>query len=308
MGALEDDEHRHVEAELHRDPALRAELARLRQCLEPLEEAWQPVCAPPGLWQRTCRFVDVAGRALPGGLMRPSRWSLRDLAAAAAVLIIGTLLLFPTLSQSRFQAAVVGCQNNLRELGISLKHFADSHNGHFPEVPRTGNDAFAGVYAAVLRDNGLLTDANYTICPAVASQRQESIRIPSCVELRSATMPQLAELRRVMNGDYGYHLPCVVNGRYMAVRDQNRNTFAIMADAPSPSLDGLPSGNHGASVQNVLLENCSVRSFRADDLSTIYLILGDYPFLNEDQEVAPGKHAQDAVVAPANARPVKWDR
>jgi hypothetical protein len=81
-----------------------------------------------------------------------------------------------------------------------------------------------------------------------------------------------------------------------------------MADAPSPSLDGLPSGNHGASVQNVLLEDCSVRSFRADDLSTIYLILGDYPFLNEDQEVAPGKHAQDAVVAPANARPVKWDR
>jgi hypothetical protein len=240
--------------------------------------------------------------------MRRSRWSLRDLAAAAAVVTIGFLLLFPTVNKSRFQAAVRGCQNNLRELGVSLKHFADSHDGRFPEVPRQGNQAFAGIYAAMLRDGGLLTDANYTVCPGVASRRQQAIHIPSCAQLRSATLPEVAELRRVMNGDYGYHLPCVVNGRYVAVRDQNRHTFAIMADAPSPSLDGQPSGNHGSQVQNVLFEDGTVRCFKWEDLSALYLILGDYPFLNEDKEVAPGKHAQDAVIAPANARPVQWDR
>src|SRR5256885_10117557 len=83
LGALEEGEHRQIEAQLRHDPSLRAELARLRQCLEPLENSWRPVCPPAGLWQRACHFVDVASRVVPGalaqgGLARPGRWSLRD--------------------------------------------------------------------------------------------------------------------------------------------------------------------------------------------------------------------------------------
>ena len=40
LGALEEDEHRQVDAQLRDDAAMRAELARLRQCLEPLEQSW----------------------------------------------------------------------------------------------------------------------------------------------------------------------------------------------------------------------------------------------------------------------------
>ena len=78
LGALEEDEQQQIEAQLRCDPALRAELVRLRRCLEPLEESWQPVCPPSGLWQRTCHFVDVAARAVavsvPASSSRRTAW------------------------------------------------------------------------------------------------------------------------------------------------------------------------------------------------------------------------------------------
>ena len=49
LEALEEDERRQIEAQLRRDPELRAELGRLRGCLEPLESSWRPVCPPAGL-------------------------------------------------------------------------------------------------------------------------------------------------------------------------------------------------------------------------------------------------------------------
>ena len=314
LGALEDDEHQQVEAQLRREPALRAELARLRHCLEPLEESWQGVCPPPGLWQRTCRFVEVAASAVPrglvpGGVARRGSWSLRDLVAAAVVLVAACLLLFPAVNRSRFQAAVRGCQDNLREWGVALKQFADVHNGCFPHVPQQGNEAFAGIYAPVLLDNDMLPDSRFMFCPAMASQRRPVIYVPSCRELRAATPRQLAELRRKMSGDYGYSLGCMVNGRYLAVRDRNRSTFAIMADSPSPALDGEPSGNHGRLGQNVLFEDGTVRFLRWEDLTHgCALLCDDLLFLNDNGEVAPGQHPEDAVIAPIWARPVNWDR
>ncbi len=309
LGALEEDEHQEVETQLRHDPALCAELARLRQCLEPLEQSWQPICAPPGLWQRTCHFVDVAARAVPAALMaRRGNWSLRDVAAVAAVLIAGCLLLFPAVNRSRFQAAVHGCQDNLRQWGGGLKHFAADHNGQFPRMPQEGNDAIGCFYAPLLRDYGLVTDARYLVCPA-APPRQRAIYVPSCEELRAATPPELAELRRKMGGDYGYHLGILLDGRYVAVRDQNRSTFAIMGDSPSPSLDGEPSGNHGRQGQNVLFEDGSVRFMAWDDLTRgCVLLCGDLLFLNDQSEVAPGKHTGDAVIVPVWARPLNWDR
>jgi prepilin-type processing-associated H-X9-DG protein len=324
LGALEDDERRQFETHLRHDVVLRAELGRLRSCLEPLENSWQPVGTPPGLWQRTCRFVEVAARVVPrgaaamcrasmsagagGGLSRRSAWSWREAVAAAAVLVAACLVLFPAVNRSRFQAAVRGCQNNLAQLGASFQRFAEAHDGRFPQVPREGNDAFAGVYAAVLQDYGMLDDSRYLICPAVAAQRQNVIYVPSCAELRSATPPQLAELRRNMCGDYGYHLGFVVDGQYLAVRDQDRPTFAILADAPSPQLDGQPSTNHARVGQNILFVDGSVRFIRCEDLVNGCVLVRDNLFLNDDNEVAPGKHPGDAVIAPPQARPVKWGR
>ncbi len=309
LGALEEDERRQVEAQLRDDPAMRAELARLRQCLEPLEQSWQPVCPPPGLWQRTCRFVEVAASAVPAGLVaRRGNWALRDLAAVAAVLVAVCLLLFPAVNRSRIQAAVRGCQDNLRQWGVGLKHFSADHGGQFPCLPRKGNDAIGCFYAPLLRDYGLVTDARYLVCPA-AAPRAQAIYVPSCDELRSCTPPQLAELLRKMGADYGYHLGIVVNGRYVAVYDRNRGTFAIMGDSPSLRLDGEPSGNHGRLGQNVLFEDGSVRFLSWEDLTNgCVLLCDDRLFLNDHGEVAPGRHAADAVIVPAWTRPLNWDR
>jgi hypothetical protein len=309
LGALEEDEQQQIEAQLRRDPALRAELARLRQCLEPLEESWQPVCPPSGLWQRTCHFVDVAARAVavvPGELARRSSWAFRDLAAVAAVVVAGCLLLFPAVNRSRFQAAMRGCQNNLWQLGVSLKQYADINNGCFPLVPQQGPGAFGGFFAPELRDHGLLPDTRVMVCPAAGLQRRESLYVPTCQELRSATPQQLAELRRRMRGDYGYTLGCMVNGRYVPVRDRNRPTYALIADAPSPALDGQPSGNHGWQGQNILFEDCTVRFFSWEDLTHGCVLLYGNAFLNNDGEVGPGQDEADAVIVPMCARPLAW--
>jgi hypothetical protein len=111
-----------------------------------------------------------------------------------------------------------------------------------------------------------------------------------------------------MSRDYGYHLPCMVNGRCLAVRDRNRSTFAIMADSPSPALDGEPSSNHGRQGQNILFEDGTVRFLRWEDLIYGCALLRDPLFLNDKGDVAPGEHPEDVVIAPFWARPLSWDR
>src|SRR5262249_41996420 len=104
------------------------------------------------------------------------------------------------------------------------------------------------------------------------------------------------------------HLGYVANGECVAVRDRNRWAFAIMADSPSAALDGEPSGNHGRLGQNVLFEDGSVRFLRWEDLTTGCVLLGDLIFFNDDNEVAPGKQPDDAVIVHPGARPRNWGR
>src|SRR3954453_10963899 len=71
LGALSPAEHEQVEAEIERNPALQTEMQRLKSCVENIgltaeRPAFDP---PPGLAERTCRFVADAARrvSLPVG-------------------------------------------------------------------------------------------------------------------------------------------------------------------------------------------------------------------------------------------------
>jgi hypothetical protein len=307
LGALEEDEHREVKARLLASPQLQQELAHLRETLRPLA-ADRVVPPPQGLWQRTCRLVEIAASAIPVNRSTPRaavslptrRWSLRDALTAAVVLLATCCVLFPAVQRSRFQAGVTACQNHLGQLGMALLHYGENHGGHFPQAPQEGNDAFAGMYSVMLRDHGLLPDPRIILCPAVASSRGEPLYVPSLCELQQARERRLVELRRSMTGDYGYTLGVMVNGRCVPVRNQGRTIFAIMADTPSLALDGLPSANHGGLGQNVLFEYGNVRFLRSGEP----LLGTDYLFLNDAWRVAPGTHPDDSVIAPCHARPM----
>jgi len=304
LGALEEDERRQVERDLAASPALRRELAQLRVGLRPLLADRQAIAPPRGLWRRTCRFVELTARVMAGSAPA-SRWSWRDTLVAAVVLVAACLVLFPAVQRSRFQAGVTACQNNLRQLGLALLHYSDHQGGGaFPCVPQHGNDALAGAYAVTLRDCGLLDDARLIVCPAVSAIRQERVYVPTTEELRRARDWRLIQLYRGMMGDYGYALGVVVNDRYVAIRNRGRISFALMADAPSPTLDGRPSANHGRLGQNVLFEDGTVRFVRVVDAWP----WADHPFLNDEYRVAPGRHQDDAVIAPAHATPVMFNR
>jgi anti-sigma-K factor RskA len=173
LGALESDEQAEIEAQLGTDPQCRKELALLRRRLAPLAGLKQDFVPPPGLAERTCRFV-AEHRAAPApakGRLRPEvappswigRMSRLDMVMAATVVVAACLMIFPAVQQSRFRAHLAACQDNLRELGGALNQYSQAHEGYFPSIPNQEKLAAAGIYAPVLAQNGLLTEVSRVI-------------------------------------------------------------------------------------------------------------------------------------------------
>ena len=58
------------------------------------------------------------------------------------IAIIGMLvaLLLPAIQAARASARAASCKNNLRQIGIAIQQFCETHNGDFPETMHSGND------------------------------------------------------------------------------------------------------------------------------------------------------------------------
>jgi hypothetical protein len=302
LGALEPSEHEQVEVQLGRDPHLRRELDLISRCLEPLAADKEHIDPPAGLADRTCEFVAAQAqvRLAPAGGFLRSRWTLADLVVAAGIFFAAATLFFPALNQSRFAARLAGCQNNLRQIGMALTSYSALHNGFFPNVPTDGSLAAAGVYATRLLEHGLISGPQVVVCPASSlADRLVEFRVPTSREWETAEGAQLIQLQRQAGGSYGYNLGYVVNGQYQPTRNLHRRTFAIMADAPN-SQPPYHSLNHGGCGQNVLFEDGHVQY-----LTTCKAWgCNDDIFVNDDGQMAPGLHVNDAVIGTSECRPV----
>ncbi|MEX0713356.1 MAG: DUF1559 domain-containing protein [Pirellulales bacterium] len=314
LGALEPTEREVLEDRLGQDDQLRGELALMRTGLEPLAEAvgrhdlpappsYLP--SPPGLAARTCNFVAARSLVPSGGLAAAGGWRLQDWLVAAGIGLAAAMLLFPGISNSRFNARLAGCQNNLRQLGFALLNYSELHGGFFPAVPERGPLAVAGVYAATLKDAGLLETDSLVICPSSELARPSEaaspgdFRVPSVDDLLNASEEQWVSLVSTAGGSFGYGLGYIdEDGRYHGHGKHSRGNFPLMADAPHEETGG-PSANHGSCGQNILFVDGHVEFLRSCRLS----LRDDHIYQNAMGYVGAGIGPDDAVIARSPERP-----
>jgi len=305
LGALDPEEHRKVQQQLARDPALRRELANLRRALRSLgqEETVEP---PIGLAGRATQFVqrrDEALRRPPAidvSLAAAPRWSWLDIATASAILLVAAALLLPAVAGARGHSERLACQDNLQNLSQALTTYSLQRDGRFPVPAESGNLAIAGVYAPILRDHLLIDGDQRVVCPASALANNPRFEIPTLAELRAARGAARDLLQEQAGGSYASTLGYVDGrGRLRGRRSVGGTHFAVLSDAPSRVMRDWRSANHGGCGQNVLYADGGVR-WQATCQSRH---CRDQLFLNDAGKVAAGLHEGDSVLGASNARP-----
>jgi anti-sigma-K factor RskA len=318
LGALDDSEAELLAARLQQRADLRRELTRLRRWLDRIEAAIPDHAPPPGLARRTCAFVfaqakRVARRPTVAQPMTPLRtpptWAGRvhwlDLAVTAAVLVVAALVVLPAVHSSRFQARLMMCQDNLRQLGASLAQHNQRYEGRLPSVAAAsvaaeGRQAEAGIYAPTLVSSELLLERRQVGCPDSPLAAQRSFPIPSPEEFQAAAGDEAERLRPQVSNGYRYCGGALNRGAVEPIKDLQRSYHAVIADAPSEQLPDRRSLNHGGQGQNVLFEDGHVEFLAMLQLDGF----GNDQFTNEDHLVAVGVHRNDSVLAPSGTAPV----
>lgn len=315
LGELDEVQQLELEERLRSSPELQRELARLRACFSAADGNESSAVEPPsGLAERTIADVlcgeDAAESKLPvctSAVEPPAytpKWSMADLTVAGGVFLAIAMLFVPALQDSRDSARRRDCQNNLRELGVLLTHYADEHNGYVPRVAPNDN---AGVFAVRLVDEGYIKApdlARLLVCPSSpfakeVRTRQLVFEIPNGAQLRIMHGTKLAIIRQSMGGSYAYRLGYVDGNRYYDIRDEGQARSPLMADAPSFQLAGFMSANHRGCGQNVLYQDQSVR------YQTSCLVPGmqDHLFLNSAGIPAAGRGPYDSVLGRSELTP-----
>ena len=85
-----------------------------------------------------------------------SAFTLTELAFVVVIIAIFISLLTPFINKIRIKRKVVACEENLQEIGLGLKLYANEHDGKFPPGLRE------------LVEGGYIEDENVLDCPASA--------------------------------------------------------------------------------------------------------------------------------------------
>jgi|GEM_PF-1387721 len=331
LGALDDDEMAKFEAQLRHDLDLQARVREAARSLEFLRQDDEEIEPPQGLVESTCSLVEEF-RARPnsklgelvssavqtgpvattasaasvrlelGGDSDP--WTLVDFFVACCVVLAACLLFFPAVNNSRYHVQVASCQNNLRSIGRALMEYSGADpQGFFPQVPETGNLAFAGVYASTLKSSGLVEDDHQFVCAALNNDLlDETFCVPSLEEITNTATENLATVHEFGGGTYGYTLGVQQNGRVQGIRNRSRNHFALMSDSPEiyTMLVSTTTTRSRDLHRNVLFESGCVRQVCVETDCWC----GDQLYTNDLGEVSAGVHEADAVIAPSGAAPI----
>ncbi len=320
LGALSAEEQSRIESELAQNPRLRAELERLRRCLQPLADLQEAADADPpaGLADRVWAVIDAqeaaygptprslaAARAAAG--VRLQHYSIFDSIALTLIVLAAFTLILPALVNSRYQARKVACQDRLRVLGEGLLTYSMRSAGQrFPLVPISGSRSFAGVFAPILFEYEMIgPDGTQVVCPGSELATELAVNdtswsVPTLQEIDRAERLALRQLQNRAGGSYAYCVGYLEDGRVQAVRNRSRANYALLSDAPSYYLPGRLSANHGGRGQNVYFEDGHY-AFVTD----LRFVAGaDDPLRNRDGFAEAGRDPFDSVVLPSGMRPI----
>jgi hypothetical protein len=297
LDAVEPDERTMVEKQLQQDEGLRREADLLRSSLHPLSCDAKHHAPPPGLAQRCCQYVYSRVELMPAALSPVSgaeygkrrRWSWLDLSVAGAIAAAVSFLMVPAIYQSHIHSQVLGCQNNLKEVGAALASYSDRHGGYYPTLAPQQS-----ISAAALVSQGYLPNSA-VVCPSSTTQNDDQstpIALPE--KMQEVKWDDMGKVLSHL-GSYGYTLGFRDGNKLVMQRNQHRTEFPLASDLPGNDHSNHPtnSPNHGGSGQNVLFEDGHVEYLNSSKTAS-----GDDIFRNADGEVAPGTNENDSVIVP----------
>lgn len=340
LGALDEQEHREVEQRVARDPHWAAECARIERSLLPLAEDDEQFAPPPRLATLTVALVaaqaekellqreqtyqatlvnsvPVDDRPIPARLVRSAakpklssseferaprsvRFTIADAIVAACICAAAAVLFVPAIANSRQQAVILGCQNNLRQIGTALVNYSRRNHGEFPALPLGSKLGISGVYAPTLKEAGLVDSDKIFVCGG-SPLADEKFAVPTKDEVLATSENQLNAVQRKLGGSYGYSLGYIDDdGKYQPNINRSRSRFALVADAPSLHLEDRQSANHGGHGQNVLFEDGHVDYLTRCSLTDCT----DDVFHSDRGFVEAGRHYEDSVIGNSADRPI----
>ena len=320
LGALEPEEHSRVAAKISGSPELQDAVDRLYASLPKTQESWQSVRPPSGLARRACEKVvdfdrtrelfaqnDFAQNELASqSASKPhayaaSGWSWRDFVVLAGTCLAVALILLPSILNSRYQARIAMCQNNLRQVSTALQHYSQSHAGFLPSGDPSSRLGVAGAYGPILKDAELIQD-RLLLCPS-SPLSQSDFSIPTSLEITQSDGAKLSHLHRKMGGTYAYTMGYYDQEGWHAPRASQRPYVMVMADT-NDSSNSQYSRRHGSRGQNILFEDGHTAFLQ--DCSAHLLGDDDSIYVNRFGLVAAGVDPLDTVLGPSFARPVTF--
>lgn len=302
FGKLEPDEKAAVGQKLADDEDLRRlhrDIMNTADALRALPEHEPPSDLVANTFKRIAqaRQTDalIAREEVGRGVVRPT-FSLRELLAVAATVLIAISLFVPSVRQARRVAHIGQCSSNMGQIGTALLSYANSNNGRLPAAAGVGGHWIAGDRRALSNSSALyrLVEQKYVpqtvfLCPA--GGRGKTFQLTS----------NLSDFPSARNINYSYQ-------HTVGPRDLNythpdlagvKSRMVILADSTPFFRNGQlqiepgqsASENHNRTGQNVLFLDMHVQwasqSQAGVDGDDIFLAEGVYKYRGDETPSSP---------------------